>query len=243
MSSQSKADILKHLQTDILRMEGFKVLRHGSLDLGLGPMRDSFPQGSFPVGAIHEFLTTRKENMAATSGFLAGLLSALMGNQGATLWISTSRTLFPPALKSYGLAPERFIFLDLEREKDVLWAMDEALKCSALAAVVGEMKEIDFTASRRLQLAVEKSKVTGFILRHHSRSLGTTACVSRWKVVSLPSIIEGEMPGVGFPQWRVELLRMRNGKPGKWELQWVKGRFMPVTHFQTGISLQQQKAG
>lgn len=40
--------------------------------------------------------------------------------------------------------------------------MEEALKCGGLAAVVGEVQDISFTASRRLQLAVEQSGVTGF---------------------------------------------------------------------------------
>ena len=28
------------------------------------------------------------------------------------------------------------------------------------------------------------------------------------------------MPGVGFPRWNVELLKVRNGKPGSWQLEW-----------------------
>jgi protein ImuA len=28
------------------------------------------------------------------------------------------------------------------------------------------------------------------------------------------------MPGVGFPRWEVELLKVRNGEPGKWIIEW-----------------------
>jgi len=94
-----------------------------------------------------------------------------------------------------------------------------------LTAVVGEMKEISFTASRRLQLAVEQSQVTGFILRNNFRNLNTTACVSRWKITSLPSEAVDDLPGIGFPKWRVELLRIRNGRSGVWDVQWMNGRF------------------
>ena len=38
----------------------------------------------------------------------------------------------------------------------MLWVIEEALKCEGLAAVIGEIKELSFTQSRRLQLAVEK---------------------------------------------------------------------------------------
>ena len=221
-----RADIIEQLQTDILRLEGFKSSNSAAVDLGLGPIREAFPNGSFPIGAVHEFLSEGIEGAAATGGFIAGILGGLMSNIGTSLWISASRTLFPPALKSFGIQPDRFIFIDLAKEKDVLWAMEEALKCGALSAVVGEMQEISFLASRRLQLAVEQSKVTGFILRHNPRKLNTTACVSRWRITPLPSEQVQDLPGIGFPQWRVELLRIRNGRSGAWDLKWMNGRFI-----------------
>lgn len=243
MSSIAKSDILKNLETDILRLQGFKSSSNPTLDRGLGPIKDAFPNGSFPLGAVHEFLSDRVEDSASTGGFVSGLLSSLMGNTGTMLWISSSRTLFPPALKSFGIEPDRFIFIDLQKEKDVIWAMDEALKCGALSAVVGEIREIDFTASRRLQLAVEQSQVTGFILRNHYRKMNTTACVSRWKITPLSSESVDNLPGIGFPTWRVELLRMRNGKAGVWDIQWADGRFVPVYNIPTIQHEQQKKAG
>jgi protein ImuA len=243
MSPIAKAEILKDLQAGILRLQGFKSVNNISLDRGLGAIRDAFPNGSFPLGAVHEFLSEREEDSASTGGFISGLLASLMGNAGTTLWISSSRTLFPPALLSFGIEPDRFIFIDLQKEKDVIWAMEEALKCGALSAVVGEIREIDFTASRRLQLAVEQSQVTGFILRNHYRKLNTTACVSRWRITSLSSESVDDLPGIGFPTWRVELLRMRNGIPGAWDIRWIDGRFMPVYHLSSIVQEQQKKAG
>lgn len=228
MIALKKADIFAELQSDILRLQGFKSANSPAVDLGLGTITDAFPNATFPLAAVHEFLSTRTEDSAATSGFIAGLLSPLMGGNGTSLWISSSRTLFPPALKSFGIQPDRFIFIDLQKEKDVLWAMDEALKCGALAAVVGEMKDISFTASRRLQLAVEQSQVTGFILRNNIRKLNTTACASRWKITQLPSELIDNLPGIGFPKWRVELLRIRNGKQGVWDFQWMNGKLQPA---------------
>jgi protein ImuA len=216
-----KANAIEELQMEILRLQGFTSVSNTALNIELGPLKEAFPSGSFPLGAVHEFLSTHPEDAAATSGFVSGLLSSLMGNSGITLWISSSRTLFPPALKSLGLEPDRFIFIDIQREKDVLWAVNEALKCGALSAVVGEVREMDFTTSRRLQLAVEHSKVTGFILRNNFRKLNTTACVSRWKITLLPSESIHDLPGIGFPKWRVELLRMRNGKSGVWDMQFI----------------------
>ena len=225
-----KTDIIARLQQDILSMQGFKTGQAGSaVDVGLGSIHHAFPNASFPTGAVHEFLAAGAEDTAATSGFIAGVLSALMHNSGASVWISSSRMIFPPALKLFGIEPDRVIFIDLQKEKDVLWAMEEALKCDGLAAVVGEMQDIGFTASRRLQLAVEQSRVTGFLLRNNPRSLNTLACVSRWKIKPLPSELEDNMPGVGFPRWNVDLLKIRNGRPGSWQVEWVAGRFRHVS--------------
>src|SRR5437763_999191 len=144
MMPVKKAAILSELRRDILRLERFNVTGNATVDVGLWPMKDAFPGGSFPLGAVHEFLSTQPEVLAATSGFISGILSSVAGSTGTVLWISYSRMLFPPALKSFGIEPDRFIFIDLQKEKDVIWAMEEALKCGALAAVVGEIREIDF---------------------------------------------------------------------------------------------------
>jgi protein ImuA len=237
------ADFIGKLQKDILRLQGFTSKGNAALDIELEPLKAAFPNGSFPLGAIHEFLSSRVEDSAATSGFISGLIASLMHNSRTVIWISSSRRLFPPALKSMGLEPDRFIFIDLQKEKDVLWAMDEALKCEALAAVVGEVREIDFTMSRRLQLAVEQSKVTGFILRNNFRKLNTTACVSRWKITPLPSESVNALPGIGFPNWRVELLRMRNGKPGAWDIQFINGKFVHVHNSPFVLKTERKKAG
>jgi protein ImuA len=222
----TKKDIIAQLQKEILPLQGFRPPAPGmALDAGLGPVAAAFTNASFPTGAVHEFLSAGKEQSAATGGFITGILHALMGNSRACIWISSARTLFPPALKTFGVDPSRIIFIDLQKERDALWAMEEALKCEGLAAVVGEIQEISFTASRRLQLAVEQSRVTGFILRHHPRTLNTVACVSRWKITSLPSHLEDNLPGIGYPRWQVELVKIRNGKPGSWHLEWSANRF------------------
>jgi protein ImuA len=235
MVRADKAQMVSSLQTDILRLQGFKPANSPSVDLGLGPIRHAFPNASFPLGCVHEFLSACKEDAAATNGFISGLLGSLLGNAGIALWISSARTVFPPSLKRFGIEPDRFIFIDVQNERDVLWAMDEALKCGALTAVVGELNNLSFTESRRLQLATEQSKVTGFILRSNLKNIATTACVSRWKISPIASDTLDDLPGIGFPKWKVELLRIRNGRAGEWKINWIDGRFQ--LDYQTGFGL------
>jgi len=240
----SKADIIAKLQREILPLQGFKtVSKNTALDAGLGPIKNAFPNASFPLGAIHEFISTGMEDAAATSGFVAGLISSIMQSNGALIWISASRTIFPPALRSFGISPDRIIFIDLKKEKEIMWAMEEALKCKGLSAVIGEMQELNFTASRRLQLAVEQSRVTGFILRRNPRSINTTACITRWQITSVKSELVNDMPGVGFPRWNVELLKVRNGYPDKWQIEFVAGRFKHISKAIEIPLIQKKKTG
>jgi protein ImuA len=241
-AGRNKIKVIEELQADILRLQGLKTVNSSSLDIGLGPLRYAFP-GSFPLTAVHEFLTPAPEDTAASIGFISALLSFVIPTHAALLWVGTSRKLFPPAFKQFGLPPHHIIFIDASKEKDVLWVMEEALKCAAVTAVIGEMPEISFTASRKLQLAVEQSNATGFILRKNCHHLNTTACVSRWRITSLPSESIDDLPGVGFPQWKVELLRIRNGKSGVWNIRWQGGRFQHLPAWPLPNEEQKKKAG
>ncbi len=238
----TKKDIISQLQRNILQWQGINVPQASTTRFaGLEHIEATFPNSVFPTGAIHEFLTEEPEYAASSGGFLGGLLKVLMQQGGICLWISTSRTLFPPALKNFGVDPDRIIFIDLKREKDILWAMEEGLKCSTLAAVIAEIEEISFIESRRLQLVVEKSRVTGFILRKNTKKLSTTACVARWRIKSLPSELEDGMPGLGFPRWNVEVLKVRNGNPGSWTIEWNAGKFVPIVKEKSALLLTEEQ--
>jgi protein ImuA len=236
----NKTDIRQQLQKEIFSLQGFKSTNAdtsaGNVDLG--PINDVFPNCIFPLGAVHEFFCARPETTACTSGFIAGILSSIMKSGGATIWICKEPAIFPPALTSFGIDPEKVIFFYLRKQQEILWCIEEALKCKGIAAVVAELRNLDFISSRRLQLAASKSNITCFVL--HQPSTATTASVARWKILSLPSIADGNLPGVGFPQWRVELLRVRNGKSGTWQVQWTEGAFhFPATG--TSVMLEQRK--
>jgi protein ImuA len=239
-----KADIIAQLQKDILPLQGYKPLQNMQADpLGLEEINASFPQKTFPLAAIHEFVCEGKEDLAAAEGFISGILSSLNRNGGASMWIGISQHVFPPALKSFGLDPERILFVQMKREKDVLWAMEEALQCNGINAVIAELKDLSFNTSRKFQLAVEKSGVTGFIIRDHPRNLNTTASISRWKITPLSSSSMDNLPGVGFPRWQVDLNKIRNGKPGSWHVEWAYGKFNLVGIAEKQLYIPQRKTG
>lgn len=236
-----KADIINQLRKDILWQQFKPVQGHALVDIELGPLKTAFPHNRFPLGAVHEFCCTQTESLAATGGFIAGILSTLMAGGGAAVWIGASKNIFPPALVAFGIDPGKVIFIQLLNEKDRLWALEEALGCPGLAAVVSEITNLSFTDSRRLQLAVEQSRVTGFIIRHSPRSLPTTACVSRWKISPVSSVLPDDLPGVGFPRWNIELIKIRNGRPGSWQVEWCNGKFIALPGITALMQQEQQK--
>jgi len=225
-----KNDIFENLQKQIFSLQGFAPPSEGKrVNFGLGTAEQGFPNHVFPTGAVHELISNAPQDAAATTGFMAALLGKLMQEGSLALWISQKRTLYPPALKFFGIDPDRVIFIDVKNEKDLLWMTEEALKCQALSAVIAEIKDLDLTASRRLQLAVEHSRVTGLLHRINPRMLGNTACAARWKISPVASTLEDEMPGMGFFRWNVQLLKVRNGQTGQWQIQWKAGLFEHVS--------------
>lgn len=224
-----KKEILIKLQQDILLWQGFKPQAGGMAErIGLGRIEQSFPGGVFPKRAIHEFITVSPQDSAASDGFIAGLIAVLMEEGAACVWVSTARRLFPASLSLFNVAPERIIFMDVDSEKDVLWVTEEALKCEGLAAVVSELHSVSLIESRRLQLAVEASGVTGFILRKDASKAASTVATARWRISPLPTDTEDGMPGLGFPRWQVDLLKVRNGNPGSFVLEWAGECFEEV---------------
>lgn len=241
--SIKKTEQLKKLREEILALQGLRVSSASEQnDIGLGAISESFPNGVFPVAAVHEFISPTKEATAATSGFISGLLSTIM-HKGSCLWVSSQQLVFPSALAMFDIIPDQIIFTTIADNRKKLWVIEEALKCEALSAVVGEVNDLSFTESRRLQLAVEKSHVTGFIHRTASKPLNTIACVSRWKVQPLASSTNDNLPGVGFPRWNVELIKIRNGKPGAWHVAWTDMGFNVTANRSTSIVVPMKKTG
>ena len=61
------------------------------------------------------------------------------------------------------------LHLEVAKAVDALWAMEQALSCGTLAAVVGEVwgeaRALDFTATKRLALRAERAGVAAWLLR------------------------------------------------------------------------------
>jgi protein ImuA len=125
----SKADTFFRLQAQILSLQGFQPANTTAhSDFGLGPIASSFPDHTFPFSALHEFICESPQEVAASSAFVTGLLSTLLQKGGIVLWISTRHLVFPPALKAFGISPDQIIFINVRKEKEAIWTIEEATK-------------------------------------------------------------------------------------------------------------------
>jgi hypothetical protein len=91
--------------------------------------------------------------------------------------IDTMKDFYPPAAWQQGIAFDRLIVLRATGEKDGFWAMEQSLRCSAVAAVIAPLTHLEERLSRRLQLAAESSGCMGLILRPMRRRARSFAAV------------------------------------------------------------------
>ncbi len=163
-------------------------------------------------------------------GGWAGFLLAQLAAGKPLLWVQDrmaileSGRIHPP-----GLPIEDLIHVEARDARDALWAMEEGVRCSCLSAVIGELwgdpRALDFTATRRLAVASERSGTPCWLVR-----LGGIANLSgarmRWRVASAPSLNNPLDPRApGMPAWDVELFRARGMPPGRWSLAHEEGAF------------------
>ena len=122
----------------------------------------------------------------------------------------------------------RLIHVAAREAADVLFALEEGVRCRDLACVIGEIagnpKALDFTASRRLTLAAQKHEVPLFLVRlDAARDLSSARM--RWQVSAAPSAPPlWNRAAPGAPAWHAELFRARNHAPGEWLLRDEGGR-------------------
>lgn len=220
--THAKARVIDTLRAQIRKLEGIGVPAGAAvMKMGLPPVDAVLPDGGLPLGCVHEVVSGER---GAATGFCAVLSARVLETRGsgALLWLQRGDDLYLPGLTRYGIAPGGVITVaGLTKPADMLWALEEALKCNALGAVVAEVDQVGFTASRRLQLAAESAGITGFLISNNSDG-ATSAAVTRWRLTSVPSQADG-LPGVGAPCWQVELLRARGGRPASWPVVWQEG--------------------
>jgi protein ImuA len=137
-------------------------------------------------------------------------------------------------------ADHPIIMVDLSRAADVLWAMEDGLRCRSLSAVIGEVwgdpPALDFTATKRLAMRAEAADVSCWLIRR-AASPDLSAARDRWRIASLPSAPHPYDPQApGAARWSLDLFRSRQAKPGQWTVTYdeASDRLDYLTPFRDG---------
>ena len=161
-------------------------------------------------------------NTVTDAAALGYVLSCLPRTGAPILWVQdrlSARETGRPYLAGIG-AGRPVITIDLSRPIDVLWALENGLRCHTLAAVIGELwgdpTAVDFTATKRLALRSEASNVPCWLIRH-AATPNLSAARARWRIGSAPAAPHPhDQQAPGMPRWSLDLFRAHHARPAKW---------------------------
>jgi hypothetical protein len=162
-----------------------------ALATGFAELDAVLPGGGWPVGAITEL-------MPETQGIgeLSLLMPALaqLGRAGRYLaWIAPPCLPYPPALAQHGLALERLLLVQAQDARTVLWAIEQALRCPAIGAVLAWPASLDDRRVRRLQLAAEAGGSCGLLYRPPAAAQQPSPAALRLRLRSMPGGLQVEI--------------------------------------------------
>ena len=237
-----KAQTLETLRQQVAALEAQPPLK----DFEPGPR----PQGllAVPPGVLHEVFADGLADAGSALGFALAQARSLLQPARPGLLIlqlkADAQELGLPyglGLSSFGLDSQAIVLIRTGSIVELLWAIEEAVACRAVAAVIADIahshKALDFTASRRLSLRAAASGASIFLVRY-ARDREATAAKYRWKIVpQLSGAPPFDERAPGPPRWRVILEKgsvgkRRNATPAGQEylVDWTDNGFTPADH-------------
>ncbi len=163
----ARQELVRTLKERIGRMEG--AFRRADLPdatrvaSGCEALDRLLPDGAFRRGSLVEWLSEAPGGGAASLAF--GVAREACRDAGAMVVLDRQRAFYPPAAASLGIDLANAIVVQPATEKDHLWALDQALRCPGVGAVLSWLAALDGRTFRRLQLAAEEGGSLGFLMR------------------------------------------------------------------------------
>ncbi|MFG1428775.1 ImuA family protein [Roseixanthobacter glucoisosaccharinicivorans] len=207
---------------------------HPLLPLGLPPL-DAALGGGLALGALHEAAARGPGAEAALTAFALALAArAAFQLKRPVLMVQhelaelEGGSLYAPGLAELGLCGGALVLVRVRKPQDVLFAMEEGLKCGGLSAVLGEVGTAfpeALTATRRLSLAARAHPVLGLLLRQRPDP-AACAALTRWAIAPTMSTPHDSYGGLGLPTLEAALMRNRLGPLGRWTLSLAGPAFL-----------------
>lgn len=205
-----------------------------------------------PPGLLHEVFADEHRQSGTALGFTLGLARSLVspGRQALIylqLGAEAQETGLPYGLgfSTFGLTPDTLVIGRIGTVPELLWALEEALACRAVAGVIVDLashpRALDFTASRRISLRAAAAGTSAFLIRYGTGREASAARL-RWRVkpgVSAGQPFDAAAPG--DPRFVIEIEKLRIGNWKKAEehhltLDWTVNGFVSVDPFERPLA-------
>jgi protein ImuA len=218
-AAQNRAVIMEELRRLMPGAEGL----HTALPFGLPAIDSCLPQGGLACGALHEIVPAGERAIAAAFGFIMVLLSRLPQTRRLVFVLPAYGQrhygrLSAHGLSALGLNPARLILVETAHRTQTLWAMEEALRSGAPAAVSGIIDKLDLKLSQRLHLAAVDCGLPLLLIRP-AHDLESSAAATRWRVGTAEAARD-RFGLITRPRWHLHLERVRNGRSGEWVVEY-----------------------
>ncbi len=220
VSPQTK--IAQSLAQRIRQMETAGRHQHvGSISSGCQAIDEKLPEGGYAKGSMVEFLQSKVGSGATSLAFMTAK-QAMKGGK-YLLVVDSDRHFYPPAARSLGIPLERMIVIHPKERGDMMWSIDQALRCSGIAAVVSKIDRLDDREARRWQLAAEQGGALGLWVRDYRTARGQPSWSDiQWRIEPQPAPKDA---GGDNRRWlKMSLLRCRSGVGGASFSVYLDGR-------------------
>ena len=221
--------ILHQLRQNIQQLESATRADDNSVvQTGIRGLDQLLPHGGYRRGTIAEWIIAprafgrlSRSSGSASADFLSlATASAAAEDGGAIVIADPHRQFYPPAAAAMGLNLGNMIILrpaqtggsyTSTHQNELYWAIDQSLRCSAVAAVWGALDCIGERWFRRFQLSAESSGCMGLFVRPPTALNRPSWSEVQWQVTPKPT--EDQTKHLRHVQ--LELLRCRGGRTGR----------------------------
>ncbi len=206
---EARSRLVQALREQIAKLEGARRPRHdgAAVPSGCDCLDRLLPQRGLRRGTLVEWLAAGDGAGAETLAL--GTARQACREAGALVVLDQAGQFYPPAAARLGIELEQVIVVRAGKPADHTWALDQSLRCPAVAAVLAWPEKLDGHTFRRLQLAAEQGGGLGLLMRpQNARHELSWADVRLW-VEPLPA----STPEAGR-RLRIRLLRAPGAAAG-----------------------------
>lgn len=207
MSASGSSERIRFLRETLAGLEqaggGLASAPVRRLAFGQAPCALDRLLGGLFSGALYEAAPARMGDLASATGFALALAARFAAaHDGPILWMSDEFSLrengapYGPGIAGHGIDAARLVFVRAQSGPDLLWAMEEALRCAAPAAIVADLgsaaRAFDLVAARRLTQAARTSGAPAILLHPagaFSRPQAQNGARMRFEISARPSAL------------------------------------------------------